>query len=129
VAHYNINKAVLEAARGSDFEPMMWYAYYVLTENETEDLRSAYKEQITEIVKAAAFHGYDKMKIDDLTVPAYIFIIDRIHKTYAPGFLDFEAVCTSFALFLQFLVDHKLIKANSFARIMKRPEFYSNYKD
>jgi hypothetical protein len=81
MSRYDINQEALEAALGSSFEKMIWYAFYVITETEEEEeLRSAYKEQIEEIINAAAFHGYEKRKIDDLTLPNFIFIIETIQR-------------------------------------------------
>jgi hypothetical protein len=127
---YAIDTKALEAARDFDFEHMMWYAYYVITEDESEEeeVKAAYKEQIEEIISAAAFHGYEKRKIDDLTTPKFIFLIHTIRVSYAKAFLDYEAVCTSFAMFLNVLIDHGLIKRNSMARVLSRPEFYDEYR-
>jgi hypothetical protein len=108
---------------------MLRYVYCVISEREQKELTTAYKEQIEQIIKEAAFYRFDKIKIADSKLQTYTFFMNRIHDTYAAGFLHFDSICTSFAQFLKILMDHGLIRAKPVAKIVEDDEFYWEYGD
>ena len=123
MAPYHTSSTARHAAHDSNFEVMMRYDYYLISENEHEEVRDAYKWQIQQIVNAADYYGFAKKKIYEFSLSSFVLITDRLHETVAKGQNDFEAMSESFRNFLQVLFDDNMIDLNLMTALMADPDY------
>jgi len=125
---YDINSIARHAARNSDFETHMWYAYYIISEDQSnQEEKDAYRITIGNIVKAATYFEFDTKKISDLKLSSFVLIMDRIHDKFAKTLDDFTAYTGFFRLCLEILMENNLIDTNPMTQIIADPIYYSKY--
>lgn len=128
MAPQDINWLAKQVARDSDFERMMWFSYYMITDDgSNEEENAAFKIVISHIVEAATAYRFNRMKIYDMSLSSFVLIMDQVHVQFAHKFDDFDAHSSFFKLCLQVLMDNDLIDANPMEQLMEDESFYGKY--
>lgn len=124
---YDINWFARHAVRDSDFETMMWYSFYILTEGMNVDAKEPMKEMIGNIVAAASVYGFSESKIYELKLSSFVLIMDQVHVKCARDLPTFMVHSLQFRDCLQALMDNNLIDANPMAQLISNPSFLDKY--
>lgn len=127
MAPYDINREAREVARDSNFEQMMWYAWYVISENMPADQRDDIKSGIEDLVNAARVYHFADQRIYEMKLTSFVLIMDDIHYKLARDRDTFESYTQLLTDCMQALVDNDLIDANPMAQLRVDPGYYSKY--
>lgn len=127
MAPQDINWLARESARKTDFETMMWYSFYILTEGWALEKKKPMIEMVGNIVSAASRYELSDKKIYEFKLTSFVLIMDMVHARYAKDLPAFMVYSLQFRDCLQALMDNGLIDANPIAQLMEDPAYFGKY--